>query len=267
MSERSELHQHGGLKARWAAGATTFGGWCSIPSSVSAEFMAAEGFDYVGVDCQHGLTGPDTLVPMLQAIGRYDAPAVVRVPVKSGWWIQRALDCGAEAVIVPMVNSAEEAAEAASHCRYAPLGQRSFGPIRSELVIGADAAAANERVACLVMIETVAGVQAVDAICATPGVEGVYVGPADLAISFGLSPRLAPIPGAHADAMDRVVAACAARGIVPGVHSGSGEHARSFAERGFRMITVASDLASLRSYARAQLRTARGTDDDRRSGG
>jgi 4-hydroxy-2-oxoheptanedioate aldolase len=251
-----------GLKAKWAAGATTFGGWCSIPSSVSAEFMAAEGFDYVGIDCQHGLTGPDTLVPMLQAIGRYAAPAVVRVPVKSGWWIQRALDCGAEAVIVPMVNSAEEAAEAVSHCRYAPVGQRSFGPIRSELMIGADATAANERVACLVMIETAAGVEAVDEICATPGLDGVYVGPADLAISFGLAPRLVPIPGPHADAMDRVVAACAAHGIVPGVHSGSGEHARNYAERGFRMITVAADLASMRSHARAQLRAARATGDD-----
>lgn len=246
-----------GLKARWAQGATTFGGWCSIPSSVTAEFMAAEGFDYVAVDCQHGLTGPDTLVPMLQAIGRYDAPAVVRVPVKSGWWIERALDGGAEAVIVPMVNSAEEAAEAVSHCRYAPVGQRSFGPIRSELVIGADAAAANERVVCLVMIESAAGLAAVDEICATPGVDGVYVGPADLAISLGLPPGLVPVPGPHADAMDRVVAACTAHGIVPGVHSGGGEHARNYAERGFRMITVTSDLASMRSHARAQLRAAR----------
>jgi 4-hydroxy-2-oxoheptanedioate aldolase len=246
-----------GLKARWAAGETTFGGWCSIPSSVSAEFMAAEGFDYVGVDCQHGLTGPDTLVPMLQAIGRYAAPAVVRVPVKSGWWIQRALDCGAEAVIVPMVNSAEDAAEAVSHCRYAPIGQRSFGPIRSELVIGADASGANERVACLVMIETAAAVEAVEEICATPGVDGIYIGPVDLAISLGQPPRLAPVPGPHADAMERARLACAANGIVAGVHSGSGEQARQYVDAGYQMVTVSSDLAMMRSYARTQLRNAR----------
>jgi 4-hydroxy-2-oxoheptanedioate aldolase len=245
------------LKARWKAGEATIGAWCSIPSSIPAEFLASEGFDYVGVDCQHGLAGPDTLVPMLQAIGRYQVPAVVRVPVGSGWWIQRALDSGAEAVIVPMVNSAAEAAAAVRHCRYPPVGERSYGPIRSELVVGVAPGEVNDAVACLVMIETEAGVQAAEAICATPGVDGVYTGPADLAISLGLAPRLTPVPGPHAEAMARVLAACEAHGIVAGVHAGSGDQARRYVEMGYRMVTIGSDLAMMRTAARTQLRDAR----------
>ena len=245
------------LKARWAAGEPAVGAWCTIPSSVPAEFLATSGFDYVGVDCQHGLAGPDSLVPMLQAINGHDVPAVVRVPVGSGWWIQRALDSGAEAVIVPMVNSAEEAAAAVRHCRYAPDGERSFGPIRAELVVGTAPEDVNAAVACLVMIETRTGVAAAEEICATPGVDGVYIGPADLAISYGLPPRLGPVPGPHAEAMDRVQAACAANGIVAGVHAANGAQAAQYLRDGYRMVTISSDLAMMRSYARTQLRAAR----------
>jgi 4-hydroxy-2-oxoheptanedioate aldolase len=245
------------LKARWAAGEPTIGAWCTIPSSVPAEFFAMSGFDYVGVDCQHGLPGPDSLVPMLQAITGHDVPAVVRVPVGSGWWIQRALDSGAEAVIIPMVNSAEEAAAAVRHCRYAPAGERSFGPIRSELVVGTAPEDVNAAVACLVMIETRAGVAAAEEICATPGVDGVYIGPADLAISYGLPPRLAPVPGPHAEAMDRVQAACAANAIVAGIHAANGTQAAQYLRAGYQMVTISSDLAMMRSYARTQLRAAR----------
>ena len=245
------------LTSRWAAGEPAVGAWCTIPSSVPAEFLAASGFDYVGVDCQHGLPGPDSLVPMLQAINGRDVPAVVRVPVGSGWWIQRALDSGAEAVIVPMVNSAEEAAAAVRHCRYPPAGERSFGPIRSELVLGTATEEVNSAVACLVMIETRRGVEAAEEICATPGIDGVYIGPADLAISYGLPPRLAPVPGPHAEAMDRVRTACAANAIVAGVHAAHGGQAAQYLRAGYRMVTISSDLAMMRSYARTQLRTAR----------
>lgn len=250
------------LKPVWRAGGTTVGGWCTIPSSVPAEFLAAEGFDYVGVDCQHGLTGPDTLVPMLQGINRHAVPGVVRVPVGSGWWIERALDSGAEAVIVPMVNSAAEAADVVQHVRYPPDGVRSYGPIRSEIVLGTAPAEVNDSVACLVMIETVAGVEAAEEICAVPGVDGVYLGPADLAISFGLPPRLAAIPGPHADGMARVLAACQANGIVAGVHAATGDQAREYFEQGFQMASISTDLAMLRSYARGQLRNARGPKPD-----
>jgi 4-hydroxy-2-oxoheptanedioate aldolase len=245
------------LKDRWSAGEPAIGAWCTIPSSVSAEFLAATGFDYVGVDCQHGLPGPDSLVPILQAIGGRGVPALVRVPVGSGWWIERALDSGAEGVIVPMVNNAEAAAAAVRHCRYPPDGDRSFGPIRSELVVGTATPEVNDTVACIVMIETRQGVEAVDEICSTPGVDGVYIGPADLAISFGLAPRLGPIPGPHADAMDRIRDACLAHHVVSGVHAANGEQAATYIDEGFQMVTVSTDLALMRSYARTQLRRAR----------
>jgi len=248
------------LKALWDTDAAAFGGWCAIPSSVPAEFLAAEGFDYIGIDCQHGFAGPETLISMLQAVSHYDVPAVVRVPTGSGWWIERALDLGAEAVIVPMVNTADEAAAAVAHCRYPPLGDRSYGPIRAELVMSPAPRSANDTVVCMVMVETAAAVEAIDEICATPGLDGVYIGPVDLAISLGQPPRLAPVPGPHADAMERVRAAAVAHGIIAGVHSASGDQAREYAEQGYRMITVSSDLALMRSYARTQLRNARGID-------
>lgn len=246
------------LKTLWASGGVAMGAWCSMGSSAAAEFLASEGFDYVGIDCQHGLAGAESMVPMLQGIGRYPVGTVVRVPISSGWWIERALDCGAEAVIVPMVNNAREAADAVSHCRYPPLGQRSLGPIRAELVLGADPVAANRSVTCLVQIETAEAVENIDEICVTPGIDGVYIGPADLAMSMGIAPRLAPIPGPHAGAMDRVRAVCDAHGLITAVHSGSGEQAKQYADAGYRMITIGSDTAMLRSYARSQLRTARG---------
>jgi 4-hydroxy-2-oxoheptanedioate aldolase len=132
------------------------------------------------------------------------------------------------------------------------------------LVIGAAPEEVNEAVACLVMIETAAGVRAAEEICRTPGVDGVYTGPADLAISLGLRPRLAPVPGPHAEAMGRVLSACNANGIVAGVHAATGEQAGEYVERGYRMVTVSSDLAMLRSYARAQLRKARERSEARR---
>jgi 4-hydroxy-2-oxoheptanedioate aldolase len=251
-----------GLKARWSAGESTVGAWCTIPSAVPAEFLARTGFDYVGVDCQHGLPGPDALVPMLQAINSGNVPAVVRVPVGSDWWIQRALDSGAEAVIVPMVNSAQEAAAAVRQCRYPPAGERSFGPIRSELVLGTAPDEVNSAVSCLVMIETRHGVEAAEEICATPGVDGVYIGPADLAISYRLPPRLGPIPGPQAEAMERVRTACAANAIVAGVHAASGAQAAQYLRAGYQMVTISTDLAMMRSYARTQLRTAREPAED-----
>ncbi len=158
-----------GLRSRWAAGETAFGGWCCLGSAFSAELLGSLGFDYVCVDCQHGLTGYDAMWPMVQALRGTGATPVVRAPANDGPWLGKALDAGAEAVIVPMVNSAEEALRAAAACRYAPEGVRSYGPVRAGLLLGDDAAAVNRAVTCLVMIETVAAVAVADAICATPG--------------------------------------------------------------------------------------------------
>jgi 4-hydroxy-2-oxoheptanedioate aldolase len=242
-------------------GRAAVGGWCVTGSPLSAELFAAEGFDYLCADCQHGVMSYDAMVPVLQAVARTQITPVVRVARNDTGEIGKVLDAGAEAVIVPMVNSRAEAEMAAAACRYAPDGVRSFGPVRSGLFLGNDPATVNRQVACLVMIETIRAVEVADAICSTPGVDGIYVGPADLAVSMGLVPSLGfPSQKEHEDAIETVRIACERAGILAGIHTGGGAQARARIDQGFDMATVATDAALLRTTARAELAIARGDD-------
>jgi len=245
------------LRALLARGEPAFGGWCTIGSPFAAEILGHEGYDYICIDCQHGLIHADGMWPMLQAVRATGATPVVRVPCNVTAWPGKALDAGAEAVIVPMVNSREEAERAAAACRYAPEGERSFGPVRSGLLLGDHPPAVNREVMCLVMIETVRAVEAADEICSTPGVDGVYVGPADLAVS--MSGSLAAMGSReHTDAIEEVRRACARYSIVAGIHTGGGAAGRAYAEAGFQMCTLGTDASLLRAAARHERAVARG---------
>jgi 4-hydroxy-2-oxoheptanedioate aldolase len=213
----------------------------------------------VCIDGQHGLIGYDVMWPMLQALRGTGATPLVRVPFNDTSAICKALDAGAEAVIVPMVNSAEEARQAAAACRYPPDGVRSYGPVRAGLLLGNDPVTVNREILCLVMIETVRAVEAADAICATAGVDGVYVGPADLAVS--MSGTLGAIGSReHADAIDTIRNACARHGIIAGIHTSGGAEARRHASAGFAMCTLTTDAALLRARVREELAAARDGD-------
>jgi 4-hydroxy-2-oxoheptanedioate aldolase len=249
------------LRQRFAAGDAAVGGWCTTPSAFNAEVLALTGFDYVCVDCQHGLIGYDAMVPMLGAISRTSATPIVRVPSNHTPWMGQAFDAGAEAVVVPMVNSRADAERAAAACRYAPEGVRSFGPVRAGMYLNlATPAEVNREVMCFVMIETVQAVENAEEICSTPGVDGVYIGPADLAISMGFAFGREELPASHTEAMDHVRKVCESNGIVPGIHTGGGEDAKRAIDAGFRMATVSTDAALFRSAAAAHLLEARGVD-------
>jgi 4-hydroxy-2-oxoheptanedioate aldolase len=142
----------------WVSGRVTYGGWCGIPSSVSVEPMAAVGFDWLGFDMQRSAIGADDLLPMLQAACINDVPVLVRVPWNDAASIMRVLDLCAAGVIVPMVNTAAEARQAAGACLSPPDGYRSFGPVRRR----------SKPPLCSVMIETVEAVENVDEILAVP---------------------------------------------------------------------------------------------------
>jgi 4-hydroxy-2-oxoheptanedioate aldolase len=229
------------------------GAWCSTGSVHVAELLDAAGFDYVCIDCQHGLSGGGAdALPALVGVRR--SVPVVRVPSNDAGWIGRALDTGAHAVFVPMVSSAADARRAARACRYAPDGVRSWGTNRSSLT--GSPAEVNAAVSCYVMVETREAVECVDAIAATPGVDGIYVGPADLAVSMGFGPG-----GADGDvdkAIERVRVACVDAGIAAGIQAGGGEDARRRVDQGFDMVTVATDVALLRGALVDALRAARG---------
>jgi 4-hydroxy-2-oxoheptanedioate aldolase len=236
---------------------TAFGVWCTAPTGVITEQLALIGPDYVCIDCQHGLVDYADMVSMLQGLARTEVTPVVRVLGHDVGIIGKTLDAGAEAVIVPMVEDRDQAARVAAACRYPPVGVRSYGPVRAATTLGtADPAELGERVLCFVMIETARGIANADEICATPGVDGVYIGPVDLAISLGERPG-GLVPGAHTGAVEHVLDRCRAHGIIPAIHSYDGATAARYAEMGFRMVTVGVDLRLLRQAAEAELRAAR----------
>jgi 4-hydroxy-2-oxoheptanedioate aldolase len=226
---------------------------------VGAEILAGAGVDYVCVDQQHGVIDYDSMVPMFQAI-RAEGPApITRVLSNDAFLIMKALDAGAWGVIVPLVNNAEDAARAVAACRYPPEGMRSYGPVRAAGVIGSrDPEELGGEVLCLVMVETREALERVEEIAATPGLDGIYIGPSDLALSLGLPPTLEVTEGEHVRAVERIREACHRGGIAAGIHAPSGEWARRHAEDGFDMVTVATDAALLRAATLREVTVARG---------
>lgn len=251
------------LRDRWRAGETTFGGWLSIPSPVSAEATARVGFDYVCIDAQHGAIAFPDVVPMIQAIELGGSIPIVRVPWNEPGIIGAVLDAGAQGVIIPMVNSVEEARAAVRACRYVPHGgARSWGPGLAAPRLDGDYLEWAERsVACIPMIETDHAIRDLEAILAVPGVDAVYVGPADLSLTLGLSPRNNDGTAAFDGALTDVVAACGRAGVVPGIHA-SGDLAARRVEGGFRMITVGADATAMRTGLAGELQAARGGEID-----
>jgi 4-hydroxy-2-oxoheptanedioate aldolase len=246
------------LRALWSEGGTAFGVWIMLSSPAAVETIASMGFDYVGVDCQHGLLDYTDMRDILLMLRGLPTTPVVRVPYGEASAIGRALDAGAEGIIVPMVNSRAEAELAVAACRFPPDGVRSFGPGRAHQPFGRDPAAINTEVVCLAMIETRYGLAAADEICSTPGLDGIYVGPSDLALSLGHAPTAAEHPAEHAEAVARVREACEKNGLVPAIHAYGGANAKMRADQGFRMVTVTADAAVLSLGSLNELRVARG---------
>lgn len=247
------------LRRCWADGTPALGAWATLPTSFSAELLGRLGLDYVCVDTQHGLIGYDESVPVIQALGLGSSTPLVRVPWNEPGIIGKSLDAGAMGVIVPMVNSAAEAEAAVAATRYPPAGRRSFGPIRPRHSEGDDYfARANLEVACIPMVETVQAIENLDAICEVPGVDAVYVGPSDLAVSLGLAPGDNEAEARFTEALTAIVDGCRRHGVVPGIHASAALLARRL-EQGFRMVTITADSVALARALREDVETARGT--------
>jgi len=229
------------LRTIWEEQRSALGGWLTVPSGFSAEIMACSGFDWVCIDMQHGLIAEPQMIEMLQGISSTSTVPLVRVPRNEAGVIGKCLDAGAWGVIVPMVNSAEEAAAAVASCRYAPEGIRSYGPLRANYYAGFDYfSRANRQVLCIVMVETKVAVERVDEIASVPGVDGIYIGPADLSVTLGLPPAPDQTADSFNDALSRVLEACDRHRIMPGI-AGNAITAIKRLEQGFRFVEVASD--------------------------
>jgi 4-hydroxy-2-oxoheptanedioate aldolase len=239
------------LKELWAAGKPVLNGWCNMPGAFIAELMAHMGWDAVTIDTQHGLIGYAEMLGMLQAISTTPATPLVRVSWNQPGEIMRALDAGAYGVICPMINDADEAARFVQACRYPPAGYRSFGPARAAIYGGADyASEANGEMLAFAMIETAQGLANAEAICATPGLDGIYIGPSDLSLGIGGPPGQDQHAPALFAAFDRIQAACKSSGLRVGVHTNSTAYSREMIERGFDLVTVGADMRYLMSGRR-----------------
>lgn len=242
------------MKQNWREGRHVTVGWLGIASTHSAEVMARLGFDALCVDMQHGLIDYSNVWPMFQAISQTDTVPIVRVPWNDPQIIMKVLDAGAYGVIVPLINNADEAARAVAACRYPPDGIRSYGPIRAAAYGGADYAAhANDEIVVLGMIETKDGIQNLETICATPGLDGVYVGPADLSYALDLPPMADNPNPIHIEMCDRIVATAHRHGKKAGLHTNSAAFSANAIKRGFDYVTLTTDVVSITRGAKREL--------------
>ena len=249
------------IKQMWRDGKCVTLGWLSVSHGFTAEVMARQGFDALCVDLQHGTAEMKDVGPMLQAISQTDTVPVVRVAWNEPAAIMKALDLGAYGIIVPLVNTAEEAAMAVAACRYPPVGMRSSGPVRAVHYGGADYVAhANDEIVVMAMIETKEGLANLDAICATPGLDAVYIGPADLSFALGLAPRGDNPDPLHLATCDKILAAAHKAGIKCVMHCAGAAFAAGAVKRGFDMVMLTSDLSCMIAGARHAARRAQGQE-------
>ncbi|HMM14096.1 MAG TPA: aldolase/citrate lyase family protein [Parvibaculum sp.] len=245
------------LKSRWASGEVTLGAWCMIPEALSAEALARNGFDWVLVDMQHGCMDYETALAMIRAIDLTPAIPIVRVPWNDPGIIGRVLDAGALGVVIPMIQTAEDARRAVEACLYPPAGRRSFGPVRVGMRDGPRYfAEANGRVAVIPMIETAEALASVEEIASVPGVDALFVGPFDLSVALGLPPGDNDGQPAFDEAIARVSAAARNAGVATAVLSNA-RIAPLRISQGFQMISVTTDIAALTAATRADLDAVR----------
>jgi len=245
------------LKTKWAGGDATLNGWLSVGDPFVAEIMAAQGYDSLTVDLQHGFLDYGQARGMLQALRASGVVPLARVPWLDPGIIMKLLDAGAYGIICPMVNTPAQAASLVEAVRYPPEGSRSFGPTRVNFAAGADYAAnANDHMLAFAMIETAEAVANVEAICAAPGLDGVYIGPADLTLGVTngrLKPGFDREEAEMLDVIRRILAAAHGAGIRAALHCGTADYAARAVGWGFDMVTVANDVRLLAGAAGASV--------------
>jgi 4-hydroxy-2-oxoheptanedioate aldolase len=248
------------LERVWKDGGTAVNGWLSIPSSITAELVARQGYDSIVVDLQHGLIDYQTALAMMQAINAGgDATVIARPPWNEPGIVMKLLDAGAWGILCPLVNSRRDAEALVAACHYAPKGFRSVGPTRAMMLFGPDyIQRANDHVVTLAMIETKEALDNVKEIAATPGLTGLYIGPSDLAQSLGYPIQMDPTGADVMAAIERILAAAKAAGIKAGMHCMMPDYARQMAQKGFDFVTLGNDVRMLTAELAARVGAFRG---------
>ena len=237
------------VKQMMKDGKPVINGWCSIPSTVSVEAMAHQGWDSLTIDMQHGLVDYSNALPMLQTMSATDVTPLARVNWNEPGQIMKILDAGCYGIICPMISNANEAEKFVNACLYPPEGYRSFGPIRGLIYGGSDyAEQANDELLKFAMIETKESLEKLDEIMSTPGLDGIYIGPADLSLAIGEQPGFDRSENSKAySAILRILEHAKKKNIFAGIHNGSAEYAKKMIDKGFNFVTIGSDLRALSS--------------------
>lgn len=232
------------LKRRLKRGEQTYGCWISIESPIATEMLSTMGFDWFVFDTEHSPLDIYMVQTLMQAMRGNDTTPIVRVNWNELVPIKRALDIGAYGVVVPWVNSSEQAEMAVKACRYGPKGLRGCGPRRAALFDPDYLKTADEEILIIAQIETREAVENIEDILSVDGIDVSYIGPADLSASFGHLGNMAH-PEVQ-EAIDRVFDASVAAGVAAGVHMGSGKTIKDRMEKGYNFITIGNDLMLLK---------------------
>jgi 4-hydroxy-2-oxoheptanedioate aldolase len=224
--------------------------------------MARLGFDWLSVDMEHSAQNPILVAEMIATIADAGTSApFVRIPYNSVEWFKWVLDAGAWGVIVPMVNTREEAQRAVECSRYPPVGMRSIGGVFGPYGFGVTdrpsyARAANNEILVIIQIESVQALQNLDEILSVPGIDVAFIGPNDLHAQLGLPPSSEGAEPAFMEALERVKAAARKHSVALGIFSSDGEAAAERIRQGFQMVTVTTDISSMIAAATENLRRA-----------
>ena len=244
------------VKKMMKDGKPVINGWCAIPSTASAEAMAHQGWDSLTVDMQHGLVDYSNALPMMQTISTTEVTPLERVNWNEPGQIMKILDAGCYGVICPMVSNRKEAENFVQACLYPSKGYRSFGPIRGLLYGGSDYGKfADDEILKLAMIETSEAIEKLDEIMSTPGLDGIYIGPADLTLALGI-----PEPGFDKpegsptyEQQVNILKHAKKNNIVAGIHNATPEYAQKMIDLGFNLVTIGSDQRYMSAGAKSSV--------------
>ena len=234
----------------WQNNKVCLNGWLSIPNSFTAEAMSKMGWDSITIDMQHGQNDYSSSISMLQAIANSNTIPFARVPWNEPGIIMKMLDLGVMGVIAPMINTKKECEDFVSYCNYPPRGQRSFGPMRAQLVYGSDYYDnANDQIISLAMIETKEAVENIDEILSVPNLTGVYIGPGDMSSSYGFKPQFDVKKDPIFSNIKMIAEKAIKKGKIAGIHNGTTDYAKEMIELGYKFVTVSSDFRSMSTHA------------------
>jgi 4-hydroxy-2-oxoheptanedioate aldolase len=231
------------VKQKLLEGKPSIGSWMNFNSPIVAERMAHVGFDWLVVDCEHSPIDMETLQNCFVAISTTDTVPMARIAWNDPVIIKRTLDMGAYGIVVPMVNSAEEAELAVASCKYPPEGRRSSGFGRAELYAGRDYKAhANEEIVVVIQIEHIDAVNNIEEIFSVKGIDAYFIGPGDLALSMGVPVVFGdnPDPGFQ-EAVGKIVEAGKKFGIPSGFHVASADGVNEKISQGYKFIALGTD--------------------------